>query len=861
MLERDVELAALRRALADTLGESGRVALVSGEAGIGKTTLVRAFAESASADIRVVTGGCEALFTPRPLGPIHDIAGIVGGGLLAALTAGAERVTIHSALLDELRSTPSLVLLEDVHWADEATLDVISYLGRRLHGTCALVVLTYRDDELPPQHPLRLVIGELPSGSTARIALRPLSPGAVEELARRADRVARGLYDITGGNPFFVTEVLAGSADEIPATVRDAVLARASRLSGAGRRLLDAAAIIPGEAELWLLDRLAPGEMPHLDDCLASGVLRGTARGVEFRHELARLAVEESLTPSRRVALNRAAVAALTEPPSGAPDVAALAHHADAAGDSSGVLRFAPAAADRAAALGAHREAAAQYARALRFSDGLPLEDRAWLCDRLSYESYLTGDFEDAIRASSQALEWYRELRDVRGEGSRLSALSRLYWSVGRAREAGEVGREAAVLLESLPAGPELARAYAQLAELSMTVDDFDGVTRWGSAAVELARQLDEHEIVASARTTLGAAGYAAGVPGGRESLERELERALAEGFEQVAASAFNFLARLGVTSRDYVLADRYLDRGFEYCRDRELGNFRQGVGAARARRLLDLGDWTGATDAADLVLSTARTTGLAPFLALVVVGLVRARRGDPDVWAPLDQALEMATSGGELRRLGPLAAARAEAAWLAGDSERAAEEATTAFELAVMKRHPWYAGELAYWLQKSGRPSETPDWIAEPYALQITGDWQGAGRAWGDLGCPYECALALSEASEEGGLRDALEICRELGARPLAALVSRRLRELGASVPRGPRPSTSENPAHLTRRELEILGLVGEGLRNAEIADRLVVSRRTVDHHVSAILRKLGVGSRGKAATEARRLGLLQDR
>ena len=505
LLERENALYLLLEARADALAGTGRIALVAGEAGIGKTSLARSFADDSRGDTRILWGACEPLFTPRPLGPIDDIAQEVGGPLLDALARGADRVTILRSLLTELQTPPTVAVLEDVHWADEATLDAIAYLGRRLDSAACLLVLTFRDDELGPRHPVRLVVGELPSRLTIRISLDPLSEEAVAELAHQAERSPHGLYAATGGNPFFVTEVLAAAEGDIPETVRDAVLARAGRLSGAGRRLLEAAAVIPGHPQIWLLERLEPDAIPHLDECLASGVLRATPGGVEFRHELARLAVEESLTPNRRIELNRTAFRAIADPPTGEPDLAALAHHADTAGDAEAVLHYAPRAAERAAQLGAHREAAAQYARALRFSDSLPLEAQAELYESLSYECYLTGEFGDAIAASTQALERYRRLADALKEGESLCALSRLLWSIGRTPEASDMGRQAVTLLESLPPGHELAMAYAQLAALSMVTDDFEGVVVWGGHAAKLAKRLGDREILASARRELSA--------------------------------------------------------------------------------------------------------------------------------------------------------------------------------------------------------------------------------------------------------------------------------------------------------------------------------------------------------------------
>lgn len=854
LIERDVPLRELSSAWRTAAG-AGCVALVSGEAGIGKTALVQEFLDDRETHTPLLWGACDALFTPRPLGPLYDMGLQLGDEFVDRLQDGANRAAIFAAFLQALQRKPTLAVVEDIHWADEATLDLLKYVGRRIHLTSSLLLLTYRDDEVGAHHPLRLLLGDLAtSRAVRRITLEPLSAGGVAQLAGGRPVDAHALHDLTGGNPFYVTEALASGTDGIPPTVRDAVLARAARLSLSGRAVLNAAAVAGPRIEPWLLHEMTRAEASAVNESLDAGIMLAHGDVLAFRHELARQAILESIPPHQRVFLHQAALDALRASPEEEKDLARLAHHAEGARDREAILTWAPIAAQEAQAAGSPRAAAKLWTLAINYGADTPPLQRAEFFAGLAATIREKPDRSESIRAQRQAINFAREGGDLLIAGRNLCGLSVMLLMEGEREAAVEAVEEALAYLERQGPTDALAIAHKTRAFLHLVSGEAEEAEARARACLDIAARLESPALHIHAYHALGICSLPLNHHQGCDYLEKSLALVLDEKAYWAAGSVYADLTMTYVDVYRLERASELIDPGLKITADHDLDLSWRVLRAWQSILLVFRGAWSKAEKFATEVLEQPGSMDVYRVPALVSLGRLRARQGLSDAWRALDEALESSLKIDNVQRLGVVYTARAEAAWLRGDHEAVRRETDAIDRIAIDNRQPGFAAELAYWRWHAGEAIETHDWMVRPFVLEIEGNWREAANEWKRIGCPYEQARALAHGDVEAQMA-ALVTFEELGAQPMAEWTRQKLREAGVqTIPRGPRADTRENPFALTNRQLQVLELLTEELTNAEIAARLHISPKTVDHHVSAILARLDVSSREEAAEHARR-------
>lgn len=850
LLERENELALLGGLLDDVGTAGGKVVLIRGEAGIGKSSLVRGFLSSVADTAHAHVGYCDDLQTPQPFGPLWDISRD-DARLDESLRASNRQAALQAffeILTPLLR--PNVVVIEDTHWSDEATLDAIKYAGRRIARTNGLLVLTYRDEEVDLDNPLRTVLGALPSENVARIELGGLSKAAVAEIIAESGLGADEVLEATHGNPFFVTEMALTVGDEVPSSVSDSVMARVGRLSILAREMLRFMSVIPERTSRAELDALMGNVESQLAECERLGLLDAGAETVAFQHELIRRTIEASLTTSETIAIHRALLEVLSED----SDPARLVHHARGANDVDLMLELVPRAARAAAAVGGHREASSHYRSLEPHLKRLTGEEQARLLAHWALMEYYLGH-EESVQLLERSIHLNRQLDNRHDLANALELAMTVHETHGHASAARQYGEEAIELLREDGPPVDLASALSRYAYLLIHIGEGRPADRAVEESLVLAQEHGHEQARLRALAVKGQLAVVRGQPGGLGLVEQVRQEAEAGGYRFEEAKALRNLAYIALEISDLAMEEDVARRAKETAIRYELPTIEVEADSIYADALMRKGDWAAAEELAMARLGSQINTDLH---LKRVLGLLRLRMGRPGAREFLEDAWSIAERYQEVDFFLHVGACLAEQMWITGRSEAPLTTRLLALvEHGIYMEFPWPAGWLAFWLWRLESLDEAPVGVPEPYALAIRGEVSEAAGVWEARRMPYRRAAVLSCGDTSQQL-DSLEILESLGAEAVAAKVRKDLRDQGVAVPRGKGRVTRKHAAGLTARQAEVLELLAERLSNPEIADRLFLSPRTVENHVSAVLAKLDSTTREEAVERARSRGLL---
>ena len=858
LIERIEFLNTLHSRFKQTLNEEGHCIFVTGEPGIGKTTLVNAFCKEIKPDYKTYRGTCDALYSPRPLAPLYDLMIQLGKGFSNVHDDAEDRTVLFFNVLQELhKETEGIVIVfEDIHWADEATLDFIKFLGRRIGQLKCLFILTYRDDEVHARHPLRNVLGQLYSDSFTKLQLTPFSRGVVEEMAAAKGYSGKEVYKITDGNPFYVTEILASYSSGVPENVRDSILSVYKAQEDDTKTLWEMLSIFPAGFELKYLEQIQPRYREAVKYCFGSGILIVRDGLIFFKHQLYSQTIEASLSPLLRITLNKQILSMFLEAFEQNHEIERIVHHAKNAGADELIARYAPIAAQKSASAGAHADAARLYCLAIECEKYISKEKIAEYYESYAYECYLIHLHKEAITYAERALEFWQEQQNTEKVGESLRFLSRLWWYEGNRTQAEKLGVKAVNELENAPDSRAKAMAYSNMASLKMLADKTEECLAWGQKAGELAREIGDQETLAHALNSIGSALMTdhKSVSEGMSYLQESLQIAQKYAFHEHVARAYTAIGSNAVSMKLYNVAREYLDLGIAYCQERDMDSLRLYMVGYKARLGLETGAWYEAFNLAHGILQTEDLLPVIKTGALITIGLLKLRRGEEGALSMLTEAREIAFDTMELHRIVPALSALLEYEWLMGVIlvETAALDQTMRMIRQVKKITD--DNKLYFWLKRARK-----DYVLTEEADNQDSKEKGSTAYWENTGCPYEYALTLFDGDEDDK-RKALKIVQELGAERVYQKLRQSMRSEGVKkIPRGKRLSTRSNAAQLTIRELDVLKLLHTGMQNKEIAEKLFISAKTVDHHISAIFVKLNVSTRAKAVLEASTLGILK--
>jgi DNA-binding CsgD family transcriptional regulator/tetratricopeptide (TPR) repeat protein len=862
LTEREKEINALGALASIAASQRGQLVLVAGEAGIGKSALLETFVGQLPSAPKILWGYCDDLLTPRPFGPVFDLAQGLGSRVAGLMQAGVAGAELFPEVLGAISALPqgSILIIEDVHWADHATIDLLRYLARRIVSVRSMIVLTFRPDEILLGQAASSLFGNLPANLTTRFDLNPLSAEGVAQLARNRGVVAEGLYEVTGGNPFFVSEVLAQPPKiglGLPASVRDAVVARLNKLDEGQRRFLEALSVVPEPVQRdWVEAIFGTSTKDICNQCIEMGQLSQTPDNrIRFRHELARLGTLSTVDDRTQRDLHRRYLQ-YHQSNGGTTSLSLLVHHAHALGDGQGVLNTAPHAAAEAARLGAHNEAADFLASALTYLDLACPETAAQLLEDWAYEAGLVLQMgDDVIAARHRAIDLWQELGRPDKVGLNLRWLWRLHWYRGETEKATAAADQAIAVLESIVPSKELGMAYSMRSQVYFLNSMHQQAITWGERALAIASRFEDVETRIHAMTNIATTSLLNGDHTKRPMMEEALALARTNGLHEHAARVYTNYSEYAILVRDWELAERLTTEGLAFDAKHNLDSWTYYLVGRQAQLRLDQGRLEEAAAIARGALSIERLTAVMRVPALTSLAIAESRLGLPEAEHRLDQALALALDLKEPQNIIPVRFGLLGHYVLQGDLGKARDQLSSLLAGDPSIYSPWDSAQLRVWGQRLGvkvpQGFGTVPLPAQEWELQ--GDWLEAARLLDNIGTPMEVVfVALFAPSDVAGdlLVRAIDICGDIGSRPGNSAIRGRADDLGLAhqLPRpkrGPYKAVRNHPLGLSGKEVEVLTLMIEGANNAEIAAKVNRSRRTIEHHVSAILAKLGANNR----------------
>ena len=863
LIERDGFMASLQQHFEDISDGEGHCVFISGEAGIGKTALVKAFCKKQSGECSIYQGACDALFTPRPLAPLYDILWQVNKERWPTSPSNEERSALFADFFQELSAKKEklLIVFEDIHWADEGTLDFIRFFARRIYQLPCLFILTYRDNEIHSMHPLRNVLGQLPPDSFTKLVVTPLSKQAVVEMATHKGYSGEDVYSISGGNPFYVNEILASYSPGVPDNIKDSILSVYERQKEGTKNAWQIWSIMPEGLEVDRVAKIKSALGKAIDHCFAISVIIVQNGKVVFKHELYRRTIEESLTPFKRMELNKMMLELFLDSFEEKGEIERILHYAKNANEKKLVVKYAPEAAQKAALIGAHMEASKLYLMAIEYFEGNDTKQLTSFYKAYAYECYLSNQIQEAINFTEKVLNNSGENSEIEKTGDSLRFLSRLWWFNGNRMNAEKFAGQAIEFLKDQPATITKAMAFSNMSQLKMLSDEPAECMVWGEKAIAMAKELDNEEGLCHALNNVGSAQMfiLSSEQKGIAMLQQSLEIALRNCYYEHAARAYTNLASGLVKIKNYAFAKKIFDDGIHYCEEGDLNSWSFYMLSWKARLNLETGDWEEAYSIADNLLKNENQPAIIKITALIVVAKIIMRKGDKDVLALLLEAKTRSFKTMELQRVIPSMAALLEYEWLTGKTIIDQDDIEQTAVLMQQTGIDLEKNEFAFWMKKAGRHFVSGNEIGEAYDTSSAAKALIAASFWEKTGCLYEQALVLFEGKEDDK-RKALKIIQDLDANAVYEKMKQEMRNSGIkNIPRGIRKSTRSNAAFLTYREMDVLRLLKEDMQNKEIAAQLYISVKTVDHHISNILFKLNASSRSKAVSVAIGAGILK--